>query len=107
MHKLILIRGLPGSGKSTLARNLLERYTTFVWSFRHFEADQYFIAADGVYNFNPKLLKNAHTWCQCSTSYWLRNGATVIVSNTFTTLKEMQPYLDMADRYKTGVEVVK
>jgi hypothetical protein len=55
----------------------------------------YFIQDDGSYGFNRALLSNAHSWCQETTKILLRNGHSIIVSNTFTTLKEMQFYLDL------------
>lgn len=85
--QLVLIRGIPGSGKSTMAKT---EYADHV----HYEADQYFIR-DGVYRFNPKKLKEAHERCRELTLKSLQNGDKVVVSNTFTRVWEMQPYLDM------------
>lgn len=92
--ELILIRGLPGSGKSTLARQLLVN----AWA-HHYEADQYFMQS-GTYQFNADLLGAAHRWCLESARRWLAGEGTesrrVIVSNTFTTRRELRPYFDMA-----------
>ena len=87
---LILIRGIPGSGKSTMARELMK-----VIDAKHYEADMYYLDADGNYNFIPSQIKYAHEWCQCNASLALSLGFNVIVSNTFTTKKEMKPYLIM------------
>lgn len=84
---LTLIRGLPGSGKSTFARDFY---------MRHYEADMFFIQPDGEYKFNPGLIKQAHEWCQASVRCALYAHYDVVVSNTFTTRKEMQPYIDFA-----------
>ena len=89
MTKLVLIRGLPGSGKSTLARNYVKQ------GYLHFEADMWFVRDDGQYDFRPQLLKRAHEWCQERTDFALRHGENVVVSNTFTRLWELQPYLEM------------
>lgn len=91
---LVLLRGCPGSGKSTLARN---EYGYC----RHLEADMYFVE-DGEYKFDPSKLKDAHAWCQreCAKSLGTDD---VVVSNTFTKLWELKPYLDMAE--ELGVEV--
>jgi ABC-type molybdenum transport system ATPase subunit/photorepair protein PhrA len=92
---LYLLRGLPGSGKSTLARMMSDV---------HFEADMFFLNNDGVYNFNPSKLKNAHEWCQNQvhnamilnhTTGGLSNS-NIVVSNTFTQEWEMEPYYEFA-----------
>jgi len=88
MQQLILIRGLPGSGKTTLAMSLDDR-------FRHFEADMFFETEDG-YTFIPSKIKHAHAWCQRMVKGCLEDGLDVVVANTFTRLKELAPYLDMA-----------
>lgn len=85
--KLILVRGLPGSGKSTIAKKLGILY--------HYEADQYFIK-DGEYVFDATKLHRAHSWCQSMVRDALVGGHDVVVSNTFTTIKELRPYFDMA-----------
>jgi energy-coupling factor transporter ATP-binding protein EcfA2 len=95
MKELFLLRGLPGSGKSTLAKSI---------GGLHIEADQYFME-DGVYKFDPTLLKHAHNYCQGQTKAWMKtDGAQVnvnriVVSNTFTQEWEMQPYYDLAEKH--------
>ena len=85
---LILIRGLPGSGKSTFAKTLT--------GYDHFEADMYFIKADGTYKYDRNFIRKAHEWCQQRTYDSLSAGRDVVVSNTFTQLWTMKPYIDMA-----------
>lgn len=85
---LILIRGVSGSGKSTLVNSLEGKIGEFV----HLEADMFFYE-EGVYKFNFKKLKDAHAWCLSETQKALSEGKTVIVSNTFTRIWEMEPYL--------------
>lgn len=102
-NKLIIIRGLPGSGKSTKAKEIVccdDTETT-----KHYEADMFHII-NGEYCFNVKNIKDAHKWCQASTAYWLNRGCTVVVSNTFTTIKEMEPYFEMAKQYGAYIEVI-
>ena len=98
-NNLILIRGLPGSGKSTMARDLRDYYDrpreVYI-----FEADDFFTMADGSYLFERKKLSNAHSVCQERTRLALKyTNNPVIVTNTFTTRKELKPYLDMGNRY--------
>jgi len=86
-NTLTLVRGLPGSGKSTYAKGLPSHI--------HLEADMFHMEK-GVYKFNGTFVKAAHHWCQTSTEIFLNAGYNVIVSNTFTTLKEMEFYIDKA-----------
>jgi uridine kinase len=87
MSKLYLVRGLPGSGKSTLARRLDADCI--------FEADQYMME-DGVYVFKPEKLHYAHSKCLQETINELSSGWIVAVANTFTTGKELAPYIKAA-----------
>ena len=100
---LILVRGVPGSGKSTYARTLVDWYNYAI------EADHYFVRIDGVYDFNPKLLKNAHDWCYNEVIEALQDDPefTVCVANTFTRVWEMQKYVDYAKTNGVPFKVVR
>ena len=100
---LIIIRGVPGSGKSTYAKSVVDWYNNII------EADQYFVRADGVYDFNPKLLKNAHEWCYNSVTEVLQEMPTytICVANTFTRIWEMQKYIDFAKANNIPFKVVR
>lgn len=101
MAELILVRGLPGSGKSTLAKKLMSSSAFFspTGNNRHLEADQYFIDADGNYNFDVTKLYLAHRWCQEQTRICLANNGVAFVSNTFTTTSELKPYFKIAKEF--------
>lgn len=86
--ELVLIRGLPGSGKSTMAKTLAAA------GYAHFEADMFF-ERGGVYQYEPSRIQDAHRWCQMQASACLRMGRRVVVANTFTRVREMEPYLHM------------
>lgn len=104
---LILIRGLPGSGKSTLAKFLLKVLQTGGKEVEWFETDMAFTdPLTDEYKFDPEKLKEAHEWCQRSVRLVLERSQdfNVIVSNTFSRIWEMQPYLDMAK--ELGHEVI-
>jgi predicted kinase len=95
--QLILLRGLPGSGKSTLAKS---KYVPL--GYIHLEADMYF-ERSGSYVFDPKLLGKAHGWCQYETKKNLQAGNNVVVTNTFTTMREINDYIKIAN--DVGVEL--
>jgi len=99
MRTLIILRGLPGAGKSSFAN--------FMWSSGViFEADKYFYD-NGTYYFKASELHDAHKWCQGEVENamilnYTSNGEyypEIVVSNTSTTEKEMQPYIDLAKQY--------
>jgi len=92
MKQLILLRGLPGSGKSTVAK-LFDKAL-------HFEADMYFLDADGNYQFDASKIKNAHNWCRHSVMDAMKEGhPIVVVSNTFTQEWEMEVYYLLAEDF--------
>jgi predicted kinase len=95
MTTLYLIRGVPGSGKSTFAQSL--RSAGVVTEV--FEADQFFVNAEGDYKFNPSHLYDAHAVCQDRTELYLREGFSVAVSNTSTTEKEVETYRKIAKKH--------
>jgi predicted kinase len=87
--ELILLRGLPGSGKSTFAKRICNQ---------HVEADEFFVV-NGVYQFDPTKLKQAHEWCRNKAQEWMKKGYNVVVSNTFTQEWEMDAYYWLAEQY--------
>lgn len=94
MKTLIILRGVSGAGKSTTARHI----SNGLWPI--FEADQ-FHYVDGVYKWNPKNIQAAHSWCQNCVRESMESDLfhKIIVSNTFTSEKELKPYLDLAEEY--------
>jgi predicted kinase len=103
---LILLRGIPGSGKSTLGDVILytpgSNNTNNVLS-----TDDFFIDENGNYNFDPSKLKEAHNKCQLNCAERMKLGLSkIVVANTFTQKWEMEPYFDMAERYKYRVHTI-
>lgn len=92
MTSLTLIRGLPGSGKSTFARELIGR--GYLKSDDvHLEADMYF-TKDGDYKYVSEDIPIAHNMCLGAARCLLALNRSVIVANTFTRCKEMEPYIN-------------
>lgn len=104
-QELILIRGLPGSGKSTLAISLSKRFQAAGLDFQHIETDMFFQKLD-EYQFDKSKLQEAHKWAQDWCRQELTTKTSVIVSNTFTRIWEMKPYIDMAKEFGAKLTVI-
>lgn len=98
--ELILIRGTPGSGKSTLAKSFAKKF-----GYEHIEADMFFMV-DGEYQFDANHLHTAHEWCKEVVNTKLHYNTSVVVSNTFTTIKELRPYFEIAKEYNIVPTVI-
>lgn len=63
----------------------------------------------GVYDFNPKLLRNAHEWRYNATVEAVKTNpeGVVVVANTFTRIWEMQCYIDFAKANDIPFKVVR
>lgn len=98
---LYLIRGVSGSGKSTLAKSLATDLECNYW-----EADMFF-SKSGSYEWKYELLHTAHKWCKAMVLEEMEDRQpNIIVSNTFTTDRELNPYLTLADEYNYKVFVI-
>lgn len=92
MQKLILLRGLPGAGKTTYAQKYL-----CPQRFQLVEADDYFyFGPENNYIFDKSGLMYAHDACRTRTNMLLHLGYDVVVANTFTTISEMEWYIECA-----------
>lgn len=101
---IILVRGIPGSGKTTFAKGILNSKSNDLDPLLHIEADMYHTQF-GKYNWTPEKVPLAHGWCQETTEIYIKNNWNVIVSNTFTTLKEMQFYIDLAEKLNVDIQI--
>ena len=107
MKKLIIIRGISGSGKSTFSNLLKIAFEAQGLRAIQCEADGYFYDEDGSYNFNVKELNYAHEWCQdCVKLAMESNVEIILLSNTSTSNKEIEPYLALARQYGYTVDSI-
>ena len=98
---ITLIRGISGCGKTTVAQQL-----ALGGCRKLLAADDFFISDDGEYVFNPRELPYAHEWCREEAEAAIQAGLHVIVHNTFTQRWEMEPYLQLANKYGVRVTVI-
>lgn len=95
--KLVLVRGISGVGKSTFVDN--NASPDDLWG----EADMYFLDMFDNYVFDASKLKKAHNWCFTNAIDGLSKYDTVWISNTFTTIWEMEKYVNTA--HSLGAEI--
>jgi predicted ABC-type ATPase len=98
-----IIRGVSGSGKSTLAKSLAALNPDHCIC----EADAYFYDPSGDYVFRPESLGQAHNYCKNLFVQALNRGTQLVIcSNTNTSRKEYQFYIDEAEKRGYTVHVV-
>ena len=89
------MRGIPGSGKSTTAKTLAPKENIF-------STDDYW---GPKYNFDISKIGQAHNWNQQRACEAMQKGITpIVVDNTNTTWKEIDPYALAAVRLGYEVE---
>lgn len=96
-QELVLVRGHSGSGKSTFAASFVP------FGYKHFENDSFFVGADGVYKFDFAFHQEAKDACVKKAVQALLDGESVVVSNTFTKISEMDSLVAFAQ--ETGVAI--
>lgn len=119
MKTVAILRGISGSGKSTLAQEIYCKYgvlrveesinisinpeasiklnSNYIKKEEAiFSTDDYFVRPDGEYDFNAKLLMQAHDWNYGRFFVALKKEQLpfVIVDNTNTQYWEMERYLE-------------
>lgn len=105
---LYLIRGIPGSGKTTLANTLASGLvgSPGITGVTVVAADDFMVDREGNYDFRPERLHYCHTQCLKTTEAALKLGEAVIVHNTLTTEKELEPYIRLAKELDVRYTVI-
>ena len=114
---LVILRGVSGSGKTTYVNRLIKKAHGLckILSSQVCSADYYFERPDKVYDFNPKLLPNAHAWCLKQVKLAMEDfdavsftGDTdlIIVDNTNICHWQYQKYIELAKERGYKVKII-
>lgn len=100
-YLMVIMRGLPGSGKSHLAHCIQKAHQADGNTAEIYGSDQYFMV-DGEYRFDRTKLHEVHQRNQQAARKDTGSNV-IIIDNTNTTLKELFPYLEIAQAHKRDV----
>lgn len=91
MDKIVyILRAVSGSGKTTLSKQLASAWCCF-------ESDAYLYNDAGVYEWSPERVREAHRKCFARFCDYVAGGVgPLVVSNTNTSEREFQKYIDKA-----------
>lgn len=112
MRHLIIVSGISGSGKSTLVEQKINKIikscgcqidkVVAVCS-----TDNYWLRPDGIYDWNPKYIGEAHKWNQHQAlNCMFLSKPYIFIDNTNLTFQEIKPYLVMAKKQEYDVEII-
>ena len=101
-----MFEAFRGSGKSTFAEYCVKKLAGENITATHCESDDYWMH-DGVYKFESKYIYRAHEWCFKKVFESFNKYKIVFVTNTFTQMKELNPYLKEAAQRGLKVTVVR
>jgi hypothetical protein len=99
MTTLIIIRGLPGSNRYTIGEVFVDGNPNYA----HFGVDALAVETG---KWDAAKAVAASSLCKRLARTMLRRGIDVVVSDTFATKAELQPYFDMADEFGADLQVI-
>jgi hypothetical protein len=99
MTNLVLVRGLPGSNRYTIGEVFVDGNPNYA----HFGVDALAVETG---KWDAAKAATASTLCKRLARAMLRSGMDVVVSDTFATKAELQPYFDMADEFGADLQVI-
>lgn len=85
----------PSSGKSTYAKTINAVLT-----------DTFLTDRNDIYQYDPRCIKHAHSWCELETMQLLRAEFDVVVSNTVFKNREPSFYKPLSDEIDILFELV-
>jgi predicted kinase len=97
--RLILVRGLAGSGKTTFTQTMFDGVLKL-------ETDM-LCMKDGEYQWLSGQGWTRHELIRMVVNFTLGEGADVVVSNTFSTRWELEPYLKMGKMFGAKIIIYK
>lgn len=103
MPTLYILQGIAGAGKSTLAKKMIAEGKASCY----YEADMFMTNHQGEYHFDPKKLGSCHASCVHMIEVEMQNCENVIQSNTNLRRKDLDLYLDLAEKYGYNVVIIK
>lgn len=98
-QELVIVRGHPGSGKSTFAKIFAGK------GYKHFENDSFFVDEKGNYSFDFEFHQKAKDVCVQNVINSIISGDSVVVSNTYTKIKEMDDIIDFVNEMKVPYRI--
>lgn len=110
MKTVQIQRGIQGSGKSTKANLLLNEAKSCGKSVGICSADNFFLKNDGSYDFNVRLLSEAHKYClEKFVDLIFNNVELIIVDNTNIKINDFELYIKIAHSagYSINVQELK
>ncbi|MFT5758545.1 MAG: putative kinase [Alteromonadaceae bacterium] len=88
---------MTSNSKSTIAKTL---------NGHHIETDMYFIDKNGDYQFDHEQLSAAKRWCKEQCEMYLKQGNSVVISNTFVKQSEMDVFRLLAKKFHASFSVL-
>ncbi len=92
--RVILIRGFHNTGKTELAKYFCRADPSHMTV--HLETDMFMTNRNGERVFKKEKLHDAHQWVRDTAGILLNTGHSVVISNTFIRLWELDRYIVLA-----------
>lgn len=98
-QELVLVRGIAGTGKSTLCENNFADHA-------YYEPDALMKDCRGNYRYDSRTFPEAVKWCYTLCDTALSEGLSVIVSDVFLALKDIEPYFELIKHHGCKFKII-